>query len=139
MKKITVALVIDDNGGMLLFGKRQSRDRILIEEFVNSMRGKKIYISSFSRLIFEPHENITVCENPISECESGDVCFIENIDIAPYLDVINTLIVYHWNRLYPSDVKFNVDIEKSGYKLDSSLEFAGSSHEKITKEIYTKE
>ena len=97
-----------------------------------------IYISSFSKLIFEPHEEVIICENPLSECESDSACFIENIDIAPYLDIVDTLIVYHWNRLYPSDVKFNIDIEKSGFVLDSVIEYAGSSHDKITKEIYSK-
>ena len=52
--------------------------------------------------------------------------------------MIDTLIIYRWNRLYHSDVKFDVDVKKSGYKLKSSTEFAGSSHDKITKEIYVR-
>ena len=138
MKKITVAVVIDDEKGMLIFGKRQSRDRVMIEEFVNSFKDKEICISNFSELIFEPHKNVKVYENPLEECESGAVCFIENIDITPYLGSIDTLIVYHWNRLYPSDVKFNIDVNAEGYTLDSVIEFSGSSHDKITKEIYKK-
>jgi len=136
MKKITVAVVLDDKEGMMIFGKRQSRDRVLVADFVTSMGEKPIYISPFSRVIFEPHANVNTVENPFLESADGGACFIENFALSPYINMIETLVVYRWNELYPSDVKFDVDIEKSGYKLISSSEFEGSSHERITKEIY---
>ena len=138
MKKITVAVVLDDREGMMIFGKRQSRDRVLIADFVTSMGEKPIYISPFSRVIFEPYENVNTVENPFLECEDGGACFIESLALTPYIDMIETLIVYRWNELYPSDVRFDVDIEGAGYKLVSSYDFEGSSHERITKEIYRK-
>ena len=57
--------------------------------------------------------------------------------LRPYKDKINSVIVYKWNRQYPSDMK--LDIEPSeGRVLVSSVEFAGYSHEKITKEVYSR-
>lgn len=138
MKKLTVAVVLDDNEGMLLFGKRQSRDRVLVADFVESAGAAPVYAASFSKVIFENHAEVTLCENPLVEAPDGAWCFIENYLLTPYLDMIDTLIIYRWNRLYHSDVKFDVDVKKSGYKLKSSTEFAGSSHDKITKEIYCK-
>ena len=44
MKNITVALCIDERGGMIFNKRRVSRDRVLIAELVGSVEGK-IYIS----------------------------------------------------------------------------------------------
>lgn len=138
MKKITVAVAVDDREGMMIFGKRQSRDRVLIADFVSSMGDKPIFISPFSKVIFEPHENVNIVENPFLESSDGGACFIESFALSPYIDMIETLVIYRWNELYPSDVKLDVDVEKSGYKLVSVREFQGSSHERITKEVYKK-
>ena len=136
MNGISVAVCVDDKLGMLFYGKRQSRDRVLIEELIESACGKKIYISSFSKLLFPNDESVTVCEDPLLEAKDGDVCFIENLPLVPYVGKISTLIIYKWNRAYPTDKKLDVDVRACGFKLDSVKEFAGSSHDKITKEIY---
>ena len=110
MKKLTVAVVLDEKEGMMIFGKRQSRDRVLIADFVSSCREKPIFISGFSRVIFEPHGNVNIVDNPFLDSTDGAACFIENYAISHYIDIIDELIVYRWNELYPSDVKFDVDI-----------------------------
>lgn len=138
MKKLTIAVVLDKKEGMMIFGKRQSRDRVMIAEFVDSMGDKPIFISPFSKVIFEPHENVNIVENPFLESIDGGACFIENFALTPYLDMIETLIIYRWNELYPSDVKFDVEVDEAGFDLDSVYEFSGSSHDRITKEIYKK-
>jgi len=43
------------------------------------------------------------------------------------------LILYRWNRTYPADLYFTLSLE--GWTLERREEFAGSSHEKITKEV----
>ena len=45
------------------------------------------------------------------------------------------IVLYRWNRAYPADVKFTMP---KGFTLKESREFAGSSHEKITREEYTR-
>ena len=133
---IKVAVCVDDKLGMLFFGKRQSRDRVLIEELIEYAEGRKIYINSFSKLLFPNDETVKVCEDPLAEAKDGDVCFIENLPLAPHTGKISTLIIYRWNRAYPTDKKLDVSPSAHGFKLISVKEFAGSSHEKITKEIY---
>jgi hypothetical protein len=49
---------------------------------------------------------------------------------------IEKIIVFWWNRHYPSDRKFDLDLSK--WNKVSEEEFAGYSHEKITKEVYEK-
>ena len=138
MKKLTVAVVLDEREGMMIFGKRQSRDRVLVADFVSSAADAPIFISPFSRVIFEPHANVNTVENPFLDSSDDGVCFIESFALTPYIDMIETLIIYRWNELYPSDVKFDVNVDKAGFKLISTSEFQGSSHDRITKEIYKK-
>ena len=138
MKKLTVAVVLDDNEGMLLFGKRQSKDRVLISDFVAGAGESPIYAAAFSKVLFDKYGEVTLCENPFESAPDGAFCFIENYPLMPYLDMIDTLIIYRWNRLYHSDVKFDLDVKGCGYKKISTAEFAGSSHDKITKEVYKK-
>ena len=136
MQGIKVAVCVDDKQGMLFFGKRQSRDRVLIEELIEYAEGKKILINSFSKLLFPNDDTVKVCETPLAEAQCGDICFIENLPLMPFIDKIGTLIIYRWNRNYPTDKKLDVNVAANGFKLVSIKEFAGSSHDKITKEIY---
>ena len=136
MKNLTVALALDEREGMMIFGKRQSRDRVLVADFVSSAQDAPIFISPFSREIFEPHKEVNIVEDPFRDSCDGGVCFIENYHLSPYIDMIGTLIIYRWNELYPSDVRFDLDVEAAGFKLVESYDFEGSSHAKITKEVY---
>jgi hypothetical protein len=44
--------------------------------------------------------------------------------------------VYNWNRVYPRELVFDINLEKEGFSLMSSREFKGYSHDKIRKEVY---
>ena len=136
MKNLTVAVALDEREGMTIFGKRQSRDRVLIADFVTSMGDTPIYISPFSKVIFEPHKEVNIVEDPFHDSCEGGACFIENYHLSHYIDMIGTLIIYRWNELYPSDVRFDLDVTAAGFKLVESYDFEGSSHAKITKEVY---
>ncbi len=138
MKKIAVALCVDDDNGMTFFGKRQSRDRSLISEFVHSNRNRPIYISPFSAKLFSEYEGINICEDPLGDCVDGGICFIENIDITPYLDIIDMIVLYRWNMSYPADTYFTPDLRKQKYRYLGALDIRGSSHDNITKESYKK-
>lgn len=128
---ITVAVCLDDEGGMTFFGRRQSRDRVLIDELCNSTDGQ-IYINEFSRILFKDHtDRVTVSDNPLDNCPDGGLAFIENLPLLPHIDRISRLIVYKWNRLYPYDVR--IDLNLGDFGVLSHGDFVGSSHEKITK------
>ena len=89
-------------------------------------------IKSFSKTIFEGEE-VTIDENCLDNAGENDFCFIEDESIVPYQEKIKELIVYKWNRVYPADAEFEMP---EGFVLQSRVDFAGYSHEKITKEIY---
>lgn len=135
-----VIVCLDDRLGMTFGGRRQSRDRVLCEDIVNDLEiGHRLLMCEYSKLLFEHNtDRILVCDEFLDLAEMGDVCFVENKALKPYIDKIDGLVIYHWNRHYPSDTGFDIDLEAEGFRLFQSFEFEGSSHEKITKEIYVR-
>ncbi len=132
-----IILCLDNNNGMLFHQRRQSRDKLVIENIIETFQGHLIHINSFSKILFEEFpENIIIDENFLSNSCDTDICFVENEDISKYEDKISKIIVYQWNRDYPFDVKCNIDF--SQYQLTSVIEFKGNSHSVITREEYSK-
>ena len=130
---ITVAVCVDDEMGMMFNSRRQSRDRVLIEELISSTKGK-IYIHPYSKTLFGDSERVVISDDPLTECEEGGVVFVENLPILPHKAKIERLVIYRWNRAYPADVYLDIPLE--GFRMISKSKFVGSSHDKITKEIY---
>ena len=52
----------------------------------------------------------------------------------PYEYRIEQIVIYLWNRVYPGDVFFDMDMEN--WILSEEKEWKGSSHDKITRRIY---
>ena len=138
MKQLTVAVCIDDRMGMLFAGRRQSRDRVLISELLQNSNGKPLCISPFSKALFAPNADVAVYEDLFAQCPEGSICFLEEPPLLPYVKDIHTLILYRWNRHYPADRYFDLSPTEQGFSLVSTVEFEGSSHERITKEVYVK-
>ncbi len=133
-----VIVCVDDNNGMMFNKRRQSRDKVLIEDVVRNVIGGNLLMTPYSEILFED-SNIDVfflSEDILEEADPEDYCFIENKSLLPYSDRIDELIIYRWNRTYPADMYLDIDPEALSMNLVSTEEFAGSSHEKITKELY---
>ena len=138
MRSITVAVTIDDRMGIAFNKRRQSRDIRVIEDLCQMTDGK-IYVSSYSAPLFEDmRERIEVVDDPLGECADGCVCFVETSYIGKCKDDIKSLVVYRWNRVYPSDKKLDVELDNGELKKISTFEFTGNSHDLITKDIYVK-
>ena len=136
MKRITAILTVDDNGGIGFDGKRQSRDREIVKDICTSLEGK-IYMNEYSAKLFgEYADRIEVCDNPILKCADGCACFLEGQGIGAYIENIDRVILYKWNKVYPADKYFDaIDVLEAG-NLAQTKEFNGFSHDKITKEVY---
>lgn len=120
---------LDDKNGMLFNKRRQSRDKILIENVLKLCKGETLYTNEYSGTLF-PENSVVVCENT-DEIENGYI-FAENFTVSE--EKIEEIIVYKWNRVYPADVYFNISL--NNWKLEETVDFVGSSHEKITREVY---
>ena len=120
---------LDDNNGMMFNKRRQSRDRVLIENALEFCKGEKLYTNEYSAKLF-PENTVEMFEN--IEQIGNSFCFAEDFNVNE--EYVGEIIVYKWNRLYPADTYFNIDLKN--WSLIESVDFEGSSHEKITREIY---
>lgn len=129
---------LDDRDGMLFNRRRQSSDRFLCKRLLVLSKNSILRMNSYSASLFgEQTSHVTVSEDFLETAEENDFCFLENADISPYAEKVNTVIIYRWNRVYPSDVKFPLQLYADRWHLTGKYDFSGSSHERITEEIYT--
>ena len=133
-------VAVDEDKGMMFNRRRQSKDRVLRERILSLAKGGKLWMNAYTRRQFpeDAHAEIIVDEKFLEKAGFGDYCFLENIPASPYEDRIEKIILFWWNRKYPSDTWFDIDLEGGGWKLSETREFSGSSHEKITEEVYVR-
>ena len=130
---MNVIMCIDDNGGLLFNNRRQSKDVFVTEKIMNLVGENNLWIHPFSGKLF-PEVNL-VSEDCLSMASPEDFCFIENMHLTPHLDKIEALYLFKWNRVYPYD--FSLDINPADtFRLVSTEEFPGNSHENITLEVW---
>ena len=129
---------VDDGMGMMFNKRRVSRDEAVIKRIIEISDNKSIWMSQYSYLLFEnaKTENIVADDSCLDKASSDEYCFIENLSMTNHKDKIDKIILFRWNRSYPSDMKFDIDLNE--WKMNSSEEFAGNSHECITMEVYSK-
>ena len=129
-----IFICLDDNSGMMFNGRRQSRDAFVVRDIMSSIGESVLNIDKYSQVLFKAFEHKI---NVVDSFDSG-FCFIENKDVTPYLKDAKKLVIYKWNRKYPSDMRFTADFSAFGFSLYEVNEFKGRSHDIITKETYVK-
>lgn len=137
---MNVILCADDRDGLMFGGRRQSRDRAVIEDIGDLTRGCRFLMNRYSDKMFagygsENHETFEDTEEMLNAAGRGDFCFVEDAFPEHFREKIERIVIYRWNRHYPSDEKIGHDF-LAGRKLRERVDFAGNSHEKITREIY---
>ena len=132
---MTAIVCIEDRGGILFNSRRVGRDLEVRRDIARDFG--KVYMTEYSRLLFSDVElDAAVRVSPLSEGVRGDVCFIESDEIKDNLENISRIVLYRWNRRYPSDVKLGFEPADAGFRLVSTTDFVGQAHERITKEVY---
>lgn len=132
-----IIVCMDERGGFCFFGKRQSRDKAVIEIILTTVKQKRLFMNKYSSALFEDISNLVVREDFLDAAEKDDYCFVENTDFSHFKEKTDTVIIFCWNRAYPYDKKITEDFLKD-FALKEKNEFKGNSHDKITKEIYVK-
>ena len=126
---------VDDKNGMMSNFRRQSRDKLVIENICEMVGDKKLWVNEYSKKMFEAEKvNLFVSNQDFFEAELDEYCFTENVIPTKIENDITKVILYYWNREYPADQYF--DLELNDWILESEIEFEGSSHEKITRKIF---
>lgn len=131
------AVCIDDRNGMLFNKRRLSRDRAQQEDLLHLCGGKKLWIHSFSAKLFEAFgDQIIVDDDFLQKAGTGDICFVESQPLGIWKERLEGVILYRWNREYPSDTKLDLDL--TDFQQQEQSMFSGTSHETLTREIYIK-
>ncbi len=127
---------VDDAGGMMFNRRRQSQDRILREKILSLTGGGVLWMNAYTAGQFPEGAPVQVDEACLDRAGAGEYCLIENLSAKSHGGEIEKLILFHWNRRYPGDFFFDIDVTAPGWALLETEEFPGSSHEKITMEVY---
>ena len=128
-----ILVCVDDKMGMCFGLRRQSRDRVLQEDMLELTKDAALWMEPYSAKLFDPiPENFRVSETFTQQAQPGEYCFCERK--LPETGV-ETIILYRWNRQYPADMVFPQQWLQDR-TLQERREFAGHSHETITREVY---
>ena len=128
---------LDDHGGMMFSGRRQSKDRVLRAHLLAKCADRILWMTPYSAAQFENDAPVQADADFAEKMQPQDACFVEDGEFPT--ERPSALLLYRWNRRYPADRYFPFDPLEAGYRLVSSEEFVGSSHERITADYYEKE
>ena len=134
---MTVYVCVDDQGGILFNNRRVSSDRVVIQDILQLSDSQPVRMRAYSAKLFPEDSTVLIDDAYLNVAKQGDHVFLEEAVADDLFAKTKRIVVYHWNRLYPSDVKFPLDQLRSLGKLESSTDFSGHSHEKITREVYS--
>ena len=128
---------------MLFNHRRQSRDKAVIEKIFEIAKGKTLWIREYSKELFYNKSggldnHIFIDDEMLIKADSDDFCFVEDIELLPYINNIQKLYLFKWNRIYPQDFNLELDVVQL-FKCTHIEEFTGYSHDKITLEVWSNE
>ncbi len=131
-----LCVAVDDKMGMTFNRRRQSKDALLRKKLLEISKGHRLYMNNYSAKQFEnvSDYNIVVDDEMLDKACDEDFCFVENLPIKGYEQLINKMFIFRWNRLYPADMFFDISLDDNNWILDSAIEFEGNSHKNITME-----
>ena len=116
--------------------RRQSQDKMVRDTILKISSKSNLWMNTYSYKLFTEvvKENIKVDELFLNKAAKGDYCFNENHLLIPYENRIEQIILFNWNKTYPSDLFLDIDLNL--WSKVHVEDFVGSSHQIITKEIY---
>ena len=128
-----IAACVDEAMGLRFNGRRQSRDKSVIQALL-SLCPEGVRYAPGSAALFP--EGAGFCgESYLSEAKAGDLCFVEELSYLDYPEQIEKILLFQWNRSYPGDLFFQFPGQ---WRLESKWDIPGNSHEIITVEVYTR-
>ena len=94
---------VDDGWGMAFGGRRQSRDREVSARVLADAAGRPLWCAPSSLALFGPgaEGHLTAAEDFLNRAGPGELCFVEGRPLLPWLERMEGLVLYRWNRRYP--------------------------------------
>ena len=131
---MNIIACIDNENGILFNSRRQSRDAKVFEDIKSTIDAKIIYCSEYSAKLLQEYSFSTAVVKTLKAVPKNGYYFLEDSLPSEFLSKIKRIIIYKWNKTYPKDTYFGMELSK--IKPLSTTEFEGKSHKIITKEIY---
>ena len=112
-----VITCLDQKNGMMFNHRRQSQDSVLREHVAKLVAN-------------------VIDDAFLQEAAQGEYCFVEDAPLAPFEKWIERIAIFRWDRTYPADRYFDLQLGSGQWHLVGTSEFAGHSHDLITMEVY---
>lgn len=142
---------VDDGMGLSFNKRRQSSDKVVTKKILELAGDKKLYAEPYSQKLLETAVQDLAADTDIRpelqfqddflEAAGADnsnpevYCFTERKSLQDLpKDKMDELVLFYWNRRYPSDVKLGLDL--NDWEEINTYEYPGNSHEKITEVHY---
>jgi len=132
---LKLIVCMDDRCGVLFNNRRVSSDKEVIKHIRNITAGGTLMCSSYSACLF-PAGSVCIRENLPKDLPDALCYFLEGQDPTPVADRVSELVIYRWNRVYPSDYQFPLELFDTRMHVVAQGEFPGNSHARITWEVY---
>ena len=131
---------VDNRNGTFFNRRRQSQDRLLRSRILSELHGRRLWMNAYSLRQFQkelPLEvRLSVDEDFLAKAGNGEVCFVEGLPLLPWLDRIEQVILYRWNRDYPADTYLDLALDAPPWSLAARQDFPGFSRPMLTEEVY---
>lgn len=131
---------LSNDAGMMFNNRRQSRDSALIERLIEIVGTHKIYAEAYSKTLFKDCSlNNSIFFNKDidwSTIDESDYVFVEDPELFKNAPIFDQVIVCWWNREYPSDKFFRINM--ASYESVKTETLVGRSHNEIEIEYYVK-
>ncbi len=110
---------VDDSWGMAFGGRRQSRDREVSTRMLADAAGRALWCAPSSLALFGPgaEARLTAAEDFLNRAGPGEFCFVEDRPLLHWLERMEGLVLYRWNRRYPADVYLDIRPEPPGWRV----------------------
>ena len=158
---VKTIVCVDNRMGICFNGRRVSRDRMVSEDILEMTRGNVLWMApeadKLFKEVFKAKEEVCqetgtgkkiqdaghledekmwkVDRNFLEKAEEEDFCFVEGENLAGYEGKITEIVLYKWNRDYPADVFFEVDLSK--WRLEREKIFPVTPMRRLQKKFTT--
>lgn len=127
---MNIIICIEKNKGISFNNRRLSKDKKIIDDIVKNY---DVVGNKYTQAMFEEY-GLTIKEKKIKNATKKDLYYFIEDDSINSIDCINNLIIYDFNRNYPSDVKLIINLEN--FILIEEFKIEGTSHKEIIKKVY---
>lgn len=134
---MVIVACIDKLGNIALNTNGQINHLIFLVRLKMISNEALLYMSYNSYLQFGCYPMIMIDDNFLDIAGEDSYCFVEDTDITPYIDRIDKIILYKWNKKFSSKLKFDNSILNK-FNIVSQKSFYGDHFLKISEEVYEK-